>query len=215
MIIVCSMKHLSAFLGVYWLATAVPGQAPNLAAGMISARTVYHADGTRTESVKDPVTREMTEVTYNANNVVVLRKIYLLNERGQVSQGNLYDGAGNLQARSQVFFDEFGRVKEERLVNLQGEVFQRTLHEYRPDGKPKPPKVINYNVKAPTMKPATIDFTKIAPPPQSPVASSGQPAAAYPSGSAASPPTGTPAQPDDGQPKKSFWKRLFPGKEKK
>lgn len=212
-IIVCTMKHLSAFLGVYLLATAAGGQAPNPVSTMINARTVYHADGTRTESVKDPVTRELTEITYNANNVVVMRKIYLLNERGQVSQGNLYDGAGNLQARSQVFFDEFNRVKEERLVNLQGEVFQRTIHEYRPDGKPKPPKVINYNVKAPTMKPATIDFTKMTPPPNLQVPQSAQPGSG--ASAAATPSAGTPVPGDDGQPKKSFWKRLFPGKEKK
>jgi len=198
------MKHFSAFLGVYLLAAAVLGQGANPAVSKINARTVYHQDGTRTESVKNPETREFSESVYDARGVVISRRLYLLNERGQVVQGNIYDGAGNLVARSQSFFDEFGRPKEDRLVNLQGEVFQQTIHEYGADGKAKKPKVVNFNVNTPNMKPAVIDFTG-APPP---TGGMGVP----PSGVQPSSPVPSPT---DDKSKKSFLRRLFDKKEKK
>ncbi len=194
------MKHLSAFLGVFLFVTAAQGASPS--PFMIRARTIYHPDGTRTESVRNPDTHELTESTYDARSVIVSRHLYLLNEKGQVTQGSIYDGAGNLVARAQSYFDDFGRVKESRLFNLQGECFQQTLHEYAPDGKAKKPKTMNYNVRTPTMKPALIDFTGAAPPPGAPTP----------------PPTGAgraaPA-PTDEKPKKSFFRRLFDKKEKK
>lgn len=194
------MKHLSAFLGVFLLVAAVQGNNP--AASMIKARSIYHPDGTRTESVNNPDTHELTETTYDARGVVVSRHLYLLNERGQVTQGTIYDGAGNLVARAQSYFDEFGRLKESRLFNLQGECFQQSVHEYGADGKSKKPKVINYNVRTPTMKPAVVDFTGATPPP-----------------GVATPPPGSPAPaaapPADDKPKKSFLRRLFDKKEKK
>ena len=194
------MKHLSAFLGVFLLAAVVQGNNP--AASMIKARSIYHPDGTRTESVNNPDTRELTETTYDARGVVVSRHLYLLNEKGQVSQGNIYDGAGNLVARAQSYFDEFGRLKESRLFNLQGECFQQSVHEYTADGKAKKPKVINYNVRTPTMRPAVVDFTGATPPP----------GAAAPTAGTQVPATSPPA---DEKPKKSFLGRLFGGKKEK
>ena len=189
------MKHLSAFLGVFLLATVVRGQGANPAADMINARALYHKDGMRTESVRNPETRELSETVYDPRGVVISRRLYLLNERGQVAQGNIYDGAGNLIARAQSFFDEFGRAKEDRLLNLQGEVFQQTIHEYGADGKARKPKVVNFNTKTPAMKPALIDLTGSTPPPGT-----------------ATPNTAPPAQ--DDTPKKSFFRRLFDGKKK-
>ena len=199
------MKHLSAFLGVFLLVTAPSATGANRA-DMIHARGIYHPDGTRTESVKDPETKVLTETTFNPNNVVVSRHVYLLNENGQVVQGNIYDGAGNLVARSQSTFDEFARVKESHMMNLQGEVFQQTFYEYGADGKAKKPKVVNYNVKAPTMRPAVVDFTGTTRPPDE----SQQPTGGrVPAGSAVPPP------PTEDKPKKSFFGRLFGKKEKK
>ncbi|MBX7208317.1 MAG: hypothetical protein K1X78_08415 [Verrucomicrobiaceae bacterium] len=198
------MKHLSAFLGVLLLASAAHGQGARLGSNAIQARTIYHSDHTRTESVRNPETHELTETTYDVNNVVISRHIYLLNDAGQVMQGNIYDGAGNQIARSQSWFDEFGRVKESRLMNPQGETFQQTLYEYGPDGKAKKPKVINYNVKTPTMRPAVVDFTGTTAP------AGGTPPTGRAAGSAA---TAPPAAEE--KPKRSFFGRLFGKKEKK
>ena len=196
------MKRFSAILGLLLLATAA--YAVNPAGSAIHARTTYHQDGSRTETVNDPETKVKTETTYDPRGVVISRHQYLLNERGQVTQGSIYDGAGNLVARSQSYFDDYGRVKESRLFNLQGECFQQSLYEYGTDGKAKKPKVINYNVKTPTMRPAVVDFTGTTAPPGAdgvPAQTGGRPTAA------------PAAQPE--QPKKSFFRRLFDKKEKK
>lgn len=200
------MKPFSSILGVLLLVPAA--FAVNPAGSVIQARTTYHQDGSRTETVNDPETKVKTETTYDPRGVVTSRHQYLLNERGQVIQGSIYDGAGNLVARSQSYFDDYGRVKESCLFNLQGECFQQSLYEYGADGKAKKPKVINYNVKTPTMRPAVVDFTGTTAPP-------GAGESAAPTGGATrGRPTGTPA-PQPEQPKKSFFKRLFDKKEKK
>jgi len=133
---------------------AAQGSVPQM-----KARTAYHTDGTYTESIQDPFTREQRETTYNAQKVKIAERIYLLNERGLPVQGNVYDGRGQLKARVQVLFDSFGRTSEQRMMNLQGEVYQRIIFEYDAKGKALPPKSINYNVASPDMKPATIDLT--------------------------------------------------------
>jgi hypothetical protein len=195
------MKHLCAFVGLFLLVSVAWGQSSNPAASMIVAKTIRHPDGTRSESVRDPVTRQVTETTYDASDVVVSRRMYLLNERGQATQGSIYDGSGNLVARSVSYFDEFGRAKEDRLLNTRGEVFQQTVYEYGADGKQKKPRVVNFNVQTPTMKPAMVDFTQSTAPPDA---------------GAAQPTTGTPAAtptpPAEEKPKKNFFKRLFEGK---
>ncbi len=198
------MKLIPAILAVCLPAIVVSAQGANPAGSMINARTVYHDDGTRSESIKDPLTRMFEEKTFNANGVLISRTVYQMNEQGQVTMGMMYDGRGTLQARSMTYFDEYGRIKESRMSNMQGEVFQQTIHEYEPGGKAKRPKVINYNVKSPTMRPQMIDFTQSMPPPDT-----RQPAGAQAQGT-------RPAQPQEPEkPKKSIWKRMFGGKDKK
>ena len=120
---------------------------------------MLHPDGTRTESVKDVTKHEITEIIYDARDVVISKKMFLLNENGDATQGVIYDGAGNPIARVQFFFDDLGRMIEERLSNMQGEVFRRVIQPYDASGQPRKQLAYNYNVKAPTMRPATIDYT--------------------------------------------------------
>jgi hypothetical protein len=143
----------------------------------VHGKTIIHPDGTKTESVTDPNTRQLEQKTLDVNGVLILRRLYQLNERGLPVMGNIYDGSGQPVARSQSFFDSFGRLQEERLSNLNGEVFQRLLHEYDNKGQPKQPKVINYKVSMPTMRPALMDFTRYQQDAAAP-AEGGQPAAA-------------------------------------
>jgi hypothetical protein len=208
------MKNFLVFLGALSIVTAASGQAGKSATQRVHGRTFYHQDGTRTESVKDPYTRTLTELTYSGAGVLTTRAIYQLNENGQATQGLIYDGRDNLQARAQTDFDQFNRPRESRMINLQGEVFQQTIYEYAADGSPKKPKVINHQVNAPMMKPAMIDFTKTTQPVTSGAGTSGLPPiyapGTSPAGGTAAPQTEEPA------PKKSFLKRLFSkDKEKK
>ncbi len=209
------MKNRAAILGLSWLLLA-DAFSPAYATLRTVARTVYHPDKSRTESTTNPETRELTEVTYSAENAVIMKKVFMLNEKGDPLQGNIYDGRGGLVARCQCIYDELGRRKEDRMVNIKGEVFQQVLHEYDATGKAQKPKIINLAAGAPTLKPAPIDFTK---------SSEGAPAgAANAQGSSRFDPVQLPAgdaaatglkevapvvPPAAQQPKKNFFKRLF------
>ena len=201
-ILVCFMKTCSAFFVVLGLASALQAQ-PSSPVAPISARSTYHPDNSHSETVVDKTTNELTEATFSAAGVLISKKHYLLNERGLPTQGHIYDGRGNLVARSQVYFDEFGRAKEMRSFNLQGHCYQQIVYEYGADGKAKPPKVINVNPgAAPSIKPGVIDFTQNTPAP-------GQ--YAQPQGAPGQQPQAAASEPPK---KKSFFGRLFGKKEK-
>lgn len=204
-------------LGGLFLAFATGLQAQQRVVG----RTIYHKDKSRTESVSNPEVREMTETTYTPEGVATVKKVFLLNEKGEPLQGNVYDGRGNLVAVVKCSYDEMGRRKEDRLMNLQGEAFQIVMHEYGSDGKALQPKVVNLNVaNMPTVKPAAIDFTQQSTPPG---AAPAQPATANPDARFA--PQMVPSAdaglgtapvkaPEPEKSKPNFFKRLFQKKEK-
>lgn len=166
----CALLVAAIFFGTGHL------QAQQIKTTQIYAKGIMHEDGTRTDSVKDIQKRETSETTFDARGVVIAKKIFMLNENGDPIQGIIYDGAGNLVARAQFFFDTLGRITEERCLNAQGEIFRRVIRQYDPSGKPLPAKAFDFNVKSPTMKPSVMDFTKMVPgPDQTPGASAGTP----------------------------------------
>ena len=196
------MKTCSAFFALLWLTSAAVAQPAAPASTPIIAKSTYHPDNSHTESTVDKTTNELTEATYSAGGALISKKHYLLNERGLPTQGHIYDGRGNLVARSQVYFDSYGRAQEMRSFNLNGQCYQQVLYEYGADGKAKPPKVINVDSRAaPSIKPGLIDFTQNTAPGQT----------------MQQPQQGAPAQPQaqEEPKKKSFFGRLFGKKEKK
>lgn len=213
------MKKCAVILGLSSLCLVGHSQTPPAGLQPVVGRTLYHADDSRTEMVKDPNTREMTESTYNTAEQLTVKKVFLLNEKGEPVQGNVYDGRGNLVARVQCLYDEFGRRKEDRLINLQGEVFQQVIHSYGADGKALQPKVVNLNAQAPTLKPEALDYTRGGAPGVAPAA--GVPAGANSSRFApqmvpqagqqptATAPAGTAPAPTEEKPKTNFFKKLF------
>ncbi len=212
------MKTCAAFLVLSWLLFVASATAnPN--GQRVVGRTIYHKDKSRTESVNNPETREMTELTYSADNVLTVKKVFLMNDKGEPLQGNVYDGRGNLVARVQCLFDELGRRKEDRLMNLNGETFQQVLHEYGADGKALKPKVINLNTaSAPSLKPAAIDFTQQTMPAGAPAPVATPPdrfaPVPVPSGEGTSGLGVAPVKPaTEEKPKTNFFKRLFQKKE--
>jgi hypothetical protein len=212
----------SAIFAVLLLAAAAraANPAPSGKSGVM-ARSHYYDDNSHTDTVLDMNVHEMEERTYDAHGALQMRKHYLVNDLGQPTQGNVYDGRNNLVARSRIIFDEFNRIKEMQTANLQGEVFQQIIYNYDANGKSGKPKVINYNTKTPTFRPATMDFTKVMPPPgeeQSAPVQGGQPMAqpvpgfqqgnAVQQGAPIYAPGAEPAK-QEAPKKKSFWKKLF------
>jgi len=212
------MKMRAAFFVLSWL-LVVAVTAAQAQGQRVVGRTIYHKDKSRTESVNNPETREMTEMTYTADNVMTVKKVFHLNEKGEPLMGNVYDGRDNLIARVECLFDEQGRRKEDRLMNLKGEIFQQVLHEYDAMGKALKPKVINSNPNAaPTIRPQAIDFTQ-----QTMPAGAQAPAANPADRFAPVPIPNAPTQgglgtapvkpPTEEKPKANFFKRLFQKKE--
>jgi len=202
--------YCCAFFVVFSLMAAANARAQG-DSNVVKGKTIIHNDGTRTESVSDPNTRQLEQRTLDANNILILRRLYQLNERSLPVMGNIYDGAGNLQARSQSFFDAFGRLQEERVSNLQGEVFQQIVHEYDSKGDAKQPKVINYKVNSPTMRPALLDFTQYQrPESNTPTTTAGAVRAPVDLDKKAQEQSATPTTPPPAEePKKGFFNRLF------
>ena len=197
------MKSCSAFFVLLWLTPAI-AQPAAPAATPIVAKSTYHPDNSHSETIVDKSTNELIEATYNAGGALVAKKHYLLNERGLPTQGHIYDGRGNLVARSQVYFDSYGRATEMRSFNLNGQCYQQVVYEYdTATGAAKKPKVVNVNPgAAPSIKPGVIDFTNSAAPGM-------MPAQQQPQGvPAPAPPTAEPQ-------KKGVFSRLFGKKEKK
>ncbi len=155
------MKSCSAFFVLLWLASAASAQPAASSSTPIVAKSTYHPDNSHSETVVDKSTNELIESTYNAGGALVAKKHYLLNERGLPTQGHIYDGRGNLVARSQVYFDAYGRAQEMRSFNLSGLCYQQVIYEYDERGNAKKPKVVNVNPSAaPSIKPGIIDFTQ-------------------------------------------------------
>jgi len=149
-----------ASVAIWSLALAFFVQGQQLISTKVHGKATLHDDGTRTESVKDVNKREMSDTTYDARGVAICKKTFLLNENGDAIQGVIYDGAGNLLARVQFYFDELGRVVEERCVNNHNQIFRRVIRQYDTNGKALPLKAFDYAVNAPSLRPATIDFTR-------------------------------------------------------
>jgi hypothetical protein len=195
-----------------------------------NARTVYHADGSYTESVQDVTVREQREVTYSPKpqSTVIAKKVYLLDEKGQTLQGNIYDGKDQLKARAQFLYDDFGRLSEQRMFNLQGEVFQTITFRYDSNGKALPPKSQTFNVRAPDMKPGVLDFTRQGDSPNPIDRSQGSAPGTAAQGNVPYLPSDSlapirpdatgnytpPAEAETGDKKKGFFGRLFGGKKK-
>lgn len=195
-------KHRVSLLGWFLVAccgfVAVPAlHAQRIIGRSVNARTVLHQDETRTESVTDPIKKQQTETTFDSRGVVIAERVFLLNENGDPTQGVIYDGAKNLIARVIFYFDDLGRVVEERCVNTRNEIFRRVIRQYDKSGNPMPPQAFDFPVNAPNMKVGTIDFTNMPalPPKQGPGASQpGQAPQAQPGPSSQTPPTAPPAE---------------------
>jgi hypothetical protein len=127
----------------------------------VNARTVLHPDDTKTDSTKDPIKLQQTEKTFDARGVVIAEKVFILNQNGDPTQGIIYDGAGNLVARVNFYFDDLGRVVEERCLNSKAEIFRRVIRQYDKSGRALPPQAFDYKVNAPHMTSGTIDFTNM------------------------------------------------------
>ncbi len=86
---------------------------------------VKHADGSSTKSVLDAEKNRIVEDKFDANQVLVRRKIFQMDDKGRVRNGVVMDAKGDAIGSLKYGYKEDGTINEERLYNTKGELVQR------------------------------------------------------------------------------------------
>lgn len=104
------------------------------------ARTVMHADGSRTVAKKDTNSRIVEAMTYDKSDTLIMKRIFQMDSKGNSRRGFIFDGDNNLVYRLGFVYDEIDRLKETVLYDLKGEVVTRQAHAYDVQGREMKPK---------------------------------------------------------------------------
>ena len=125
------------------------------------ARTVLHADGSRTVSKKDSKSRIIEERTYTGDDFLLMKRLYQIDEKGNSQRGFVFDNNNNMIYRIAYAYDEIDRLREEVLYNMNGQVVRRQIYDYDHQGKPMRPKAFTFVEAIPgnaptSMQPAAV-----------------------------------------------------------
>jgi len=105
------------------------------------SRSIYHSDGSYTESQEhNDGQAYLEQTTKSANHVEIQRRSITLNQRGMPDEVMIYSGGenGKLKYRGKHLYDQFGRFSEEHLFSADGNLIRRKVQEYSPEGKRLP-----------------------------------------------------------------------------
>lgn len=83
-----------------------------------------------TESESDPARNMLTQITKDARGVVIARREFIMDSKGRIRRGAIWDGKGNLQGRTEYGFDTYDRINEERMFHASGRLIRRMLFKY-------------------------------------------------------------------------------------
>jgi len=105
-------------------------------------RMVRHKDGSRTVTAHHVGMQAQEVVTYDADNVVRLKRINHLDKYGRPQSFEFYDGNNRLLMRGKFTFDSMDRMKEELLYTVDGQLIRRLTKNYDlATGKELPPTI--------------------------------------------------------------------------
>lgn len=102
-----------------------------------------------TETQSDPAKNMLTQITRNANGVEISRREFILDSKGRIRRGALWDGQHKLQGRTEYGFDAYDRVNEERLFHSSGRLIRRMLFKYDASSRRLVDKFYTWNPKDP------------------------------------------------------------------
>ncbi len=115
----------------------------------IWGRAIHHSDGSFTESKQDLETNTLEQVTKSKNGVRLQRRMVMLDERGQPSEVQIYDGRDQFKYRGVLIYDRFGRFEEEQIYDTRGTLIRRKVQEYDPRGDKMPMRSWDYVANVP------------------------------------------------------------------
>jgi hypothetical protein len=102
-----------------------------------------------TESISDPARNMLTQITRNSNGVEISRREFILDSKGRIRRGAIWDGQQRLLGRTEYGFDEYDRINEERTFHPNGRVLRRLLFRYDATGRRLPDKFYTWNPRDP------------------------------------------------------------------
>lgn len=111
-------------------ATGVPSWGREVIHYKINPRTGAEERTGSTESESDPSRNMLTQVTKDARGVEITRREFIMDSKGRIRRGAIWDGKGNLQGRTEYGFDAYDRINEERLFHPSGRLIRRMLFKY-------------------------------------------------------------------------------------
>ncbi|HWB04897.1 MAG TPA: hypothetical protein VG796_17850 [Verrucomicrobiales bacterium] len=93
------------------------------------SRIYRHKDGSRTESFKNGGKNEITEFTYNQNNILIVKRTFATDSKGRHRMGYIFDGKLNPLGSVQFGYDsQTDQLVEERQFNRKGQLIRRLFY---------------------------------------------------------------------------------------
>ena len=96
----------------------------------VDPRTKKEVKTGSTENISDPGKNMLTQITRSAGGVEMMRREFVLDSKGRVRSGAMWDGQKNLKGRTLYGFDSYDRVNEERLFWPNGRLIRQLKFKY-------------------------------------------------------------------------------------
>ncbi|MGI8604290.1 MAG: hypothetical protein ACR2OZ_15040 [Verrucomicrobiales bacterium] len=102
-----------------------------------------------TESSSDPAKNMLTQITRGANGVETMRREFIMDSKGRIRRGAIWDGQHQLRGRTEYGFDAYDRINEEWMFLANGRLIRRLLFKYDATGRRLPDKFYTWNPNDP------------------------------------------------------------------
>jgi hypothetical protein len=140
---------LSGLLTTSAAATGVPSWGREVIHYKVNPQNGAEERTGSTESESDPGKNMLTQITKDARGVVIARREFIMDSKGRIRRGAIWDGKGNLQGRTEYGFDGYDRINEERMFHASGRLIRRMLFKYDATSRRLVDKFLTWNPKDP------------------------------------------------------------------
>lgn len=121
--------------------------------GGVKVTTTIHADGSRTELVRDLSTGTGQSKTYDEAGRLVQSMTLKLNEKGDAIEGTLFNAKGVPTFKYVYVRDDSGLLTEEQDLDAKGNLLRRLVYHYSTTGTVSG--IDTYDAEGNLLKPAT------------------------------------------------------------
>lgn len=130
-------------------ATGVPSWGREVIHYKVNPRTGAEERAGSTASESDPAKNMLTQITKDGRGVEITRREFIMDSKGRIRRGAIWDGKGNLQGRTEYGFDAYDRINEERMFHASGRLIRRMIFKYDATSRRLVDKFYTWNPKDP------------------------------------------------------------------